>query len=202
MAKHNPQVQGAFSFVNAEGAPVSPPEPKRHVLKPPTQIEVSETSTPTTTHDVDIEPDEASWTIQEPETENIYSKEEPIPEAIIKEQTLKVVWETIDSEDIEVPNTDHLSSETLPDPEERKSTRGRKSAREHEIAAANVEMPDDETLFSKHYYSMRDVTAMLKENHSLIRYWETEFDVLKPKKNGKGDRFFRPVDVKKSIPDL
>ena len=37
---------------------------------------------------------------------------------------------------------------------------------------------------------------MFNENHSLIRYWESEFDILKPKKNGKGDRFFRPVDVK------
>ena len=37
---------------------------------------------------------------------------------------------------------------------------------------------------------------MFREKQSLIRYWETEFDILKPKKNKKGDRFFRPVDVK------
>ncbi|MDQ6756664.1 MAG: MerR family transcriptional regulator [Bacteroidota bacterium] len=37
---------------------------------------------------------------------------------------------------------------------------------------------------------------MFKENASLIRYWENEFDILKPKKNSKGDRFFRPEDVK------
>jgi DNA-binding transcriptional MerR regulator len=37
---------------------------------------------------------------------------------------------------------------------------------------------------------------MFKVNHSLIRFWENEFDILKPKKNGKGDRFFRPEDVK------
>ncbi|MCH5599894.1 MerR family transcriptional regulator [Niabella ginsengisoli] len=59
-----------------------------------------------------------------------------------------------------------------------------------------IEMPDDEVLFSRQYYSMGEVTTMFRENHSLIRYWESEFDILKPKKNGKGDRFFRPVDVK------
>jgi DNA-binding transcriptional MerR regulator len=37
---------------------------------------------------------------------------------------------------------------------------------------------------------------MFKENTSLIRYWENEFSVLKPKKNKKGDRFFRPEDIK------
>jgi DNA-binding transcriptional MerR regulator len=37
---------------------------------------------------------------------------------------------------------------------------------------------------------------MFKVNHSLIRFWENEFDILKPKKNGKGDRLFRPEDVK------
>jgi DNA-binding transcriptional MerR regulator len=34
---------------------------------------------------------------------------------------------------------------------------------------------------------------------SLIRYWETEFDILQPRKNRKGDRFFRPVDVKNLV---
>ena len=37
---------------------------------------------------------------------------------------------------------------------------------------------------------------MFKVNQSLIRYWENEFDILKPKKNSKGDRYFRPEDVK------
>ena len=48
---------------------------------------------------------------------------------------------------------------------------------------------------------MGEVTAMFKENHSLIRYWESEFDILNPK-NGKGDRFFRPVDVKNLYSDM
>ena len=40
---------------------------------------------------------------------------------------------------------------------------------------------------------------MFKENQSLIRYWETEFDILQPRKNRKGDRFFRPVDIKNLV---
>ena len=76
-----------------------------------------------------------------------------------------------------------------------KSSRGRKSLKDVFEADA-IEIPEDEILFKKSYYSIGDVAAMFKENASLIRYWEKEFDVLKPKKNAKGDRFFRPEDVK------
>jgi len=37
---------------------------------------------------------------------------------------------------------------------------------------------------------------MFQVNASLLRYWESEFDILKPRKNRKGDRFFRPDDIK------
>ena len=37
---------------------------------------------------------------------------------------------------------------------------------------------------------------MLKVNTSLIRFWEKEFDILKPKKNKKGNRQFTKEDVK------
>ena len=77
-----------------------------------------------------------------------------------------------------------------------KSKRGRKSLKEMGIDADLIEIPEDEILFKKQYYSIGDVAAMFKENTSLIRYWENEFDILKPKKNKKGDRFFRPEDVK------
>lgn len=59
-----------------------------------------------------------------------------------------------------------------------------------------IAVPDDETLFQKQYYSITQVSEMFGVNLSLIRLWENEFDVLKPKKNKKGDRFFRPIDVK------
>ena len=77
-----------------------------------------------------------------------------------------------------------------------KSKRGRKSLKEMGIDADLIEVPEDEILFKKQYYSIGDVAAMFKENTSLIRYWENEFSILKPKKNKKGDRFFRPEDVK------
>jgi DNA-binding transcriptional MerR regulator len=90
----------------------------------------------------------------------------------------------------------------LPVPEEavvslvKKSTRGRKSIRVLEQEADGVEIPDDEILFSKQYYAMNEVAAMFKVNISLLRYWENEFDILKPRKNRKGDRQFRPEDIK------
>ncbi|KIC89685.1 transcriptional regulator [Flavihumibacter sp. ZG627] len=58
-------------------------------------------------------------------------------------------------------------------------------------------MPTDEELFSKQYYSIGDVANMFRMNPSLIRTWTNEFDgMLQPKKNKKGDRYFRPDDVK------
>lgn len=77
-----------------------------------------------------------------------------------------------------------------------KLKRGRKSLKEMGIDADLVQIPEDEILFQKQYYSIGDVATMFKENTSLIRYWENEFSILKPKKNRKGDRFFRPEDVK------
>ena len=77
-----------------------------------------------------------------------------------------------------------------------KRKRGRKSLKEMGTVAGLIEIPEDEILFQKQYYSIGDVAVMFKENTSLIRYWENEFPILKPKKNKKGDRFFRPEDIK------
>ncbi|UEG50968.1 MerR family transcriptional regulator [Ferruginibacter lapsinanis] len=77
-----------------------------------------------------------------------------------------------------------------------KSTRGRKSIEEMNAGIDLVDVPEDEILFQKMYYSIGKVAEMFKVNQSLIRLWENEFDILKPKKNGKGDRLFRPEDIK------
>ena len=77
--------------------------------------------------------------------------------------------------------------------------RGRKSLKEIDLKADLVQVPDDEQLYKKQYYSIGEVAAMFRENQSLIRYWETEFDILQPRKNRKGDRFFRPVDIKNLV---
>ena len=77
--------------------------------------------------------------------------------------------------------------------------RGRKSLKEPVPDTGTIQVPDDEILFQKQYYSIGEVATMFRENQSLIRYWETEFDILQPKKNRKGDRFFRPVDIKNLV---
>src|SRR6476646_11016988 len=79
------------------------------------------------------------------------------------------------------------------------SSRGRKSLKDINLASDLITIPDDEELFQKQYYSIGEVATMFRENQSLIRYWETEFDILQPRKNRKGDRFFRPVDVKNLV---
>ena len=78
----------------------------------------------------------------------------------------------------------------------KKSTRGRKKLSEMSVTADLINVPEDEALFQKKYYSIGLVAEMFKVNISLIRFWEKEFDILKPKKNGKGDRHFRPEDIK------
>ena len=84
------------------------------------------------------------------------------------------------------------------------SKRGRKALKTSDENADLVRIPEDEILFQKQYYNIGDVAKMFHEKTSLIRYWETEFDILEPRKNRKGDRFFRPIDVKnlKLIYDL
>lgn len=47
----------------------------------------------------------------------------------------------------------------------------------------------------KLFYSMGEVAEMFDVNQSLIRYWESKFDILRPKKNKKGNRMFRPEDI-------
>ena len=77
------------------------------------------------------------------------------------------------------------------------SKRGRLSLKEGSEADIVIELPADEALFEKRYYSIGQVAAMFHVNHSLIRMWANEFnDYLGTKKNKKGDRYFRPEDVK------
>jgi DNA-binding transcriptional MerR regulator len=48
---------------------------------------------------------------------------------------------------------------------------------------------------SKLYYSMGEIAEKYQVKHSLIRYWEKEFDIIKPKKNKKGNRLFTKKDL-------
>jgi DNA-binding transcriptional MerR regulator len=62
-----------------------------------------------------------------------------------------------------------------------------------------IEIPEDEILYQKAYYGIGEVADMFKVNVSLIRNWEKEFDILEPRKNRKGDRFFKPSDIKNLV---
>jgi DNA-binding transcriptional MerR regulator len=77
-----------------------------------------------------------------------------------------------------------------------KSTRGRKPLKDSEAEIDAISVPEDEILFQKQYYSIGETAEMFGVNTSLIRFWENEFDILQPRKNRKGDRHFRPVDIK------
>lgn len=47
----------------------------------------------------------------------------------------------------------------------------------------------------KMFYSIGEVAKMFDVNTSLVRYWEKEFDIIKPKKNAKGNRMFTKKDL-------
>lgn len=56
-------------------------------------------------------------------------------------------------------------------------------------------LPYKETEQTRLYYTIGEVAEMFRVNASLIRFWEKEFEVLKPKKNKKGNRLFTQEDV-------
>lgn len=74
--------------------------------------------------------------------------------------------------------------------------RPRKPARQTSRVTSPVELPPDEVLYTRQYYAIGEVAAMFQLKVSVLRYWASEFDVLDLRKNRKGDRFFRPDDVK------
>lgn len=47
----------------------------------------------------------------------------------------------------------------------------------------------------KLYYSIAEVSRMFGVNQSHLRYWEKEFEQLKPKRNAKGTRFYTKEDI-------
>lgn len=53
----------------------------------------------------------------------------------------------------------------------------------------------DDTEDLKRYYSIGEVAEMFDISKSLIRFWEKEFDALRPHKNSKGDRRFTPENI-------
>ena len=56
-------------------------------------------------------------------------------------------------------------------------------------------MPYKEKIPEKIYYSIGEVANMFNVKTSLIRFWENEFDIIKPHKNKKGNRLFTKQDI-------
>ena len=57
-------------------------------------------------------------------------------------------------------------------------------------------MPYKEKEIEKKYFTIGEVADQLNVSTSLIRFWEGEFDIIKPKKNRKGNRQFTKDDIK------
>lgn len=108
----------------------------------------------------------------------------------VRVKTLKPIVETIQEEPSDV------ATEVQEMPPVKKSTRGRKSLKALDAEADLVSIPADEVLFQRQYYSIGEVAEMFRVNQSLLRFWENEFDIIQPRKNRKGDRHFRPIDIK------
>lgn len=56
-------------------------------------------------------------------------------------------------------------------------------------------MPYKKPKIEKVFYSISEVADMFDVNTSNIRFWENEFDILKPYKNKKGNRMFTVDDI-------
>jgi DNA-binding transcriptional MerR regulator len=91
-----------------------------------------------------------------------------------------------------------LNEKPAPKKEAKKaaSKRGRKSLKDMTQEASTIELPSEEVLNKKLYHSISEVSEMFGVNPSLLRYWETEFKQINPRKNKKGDRFYNLSDIK------
>jgi DNA-binding transcriptional MerR regulator len=56
-------------------------------------------------------------------------------------------------------------------------------------------LPDYDQAPEKLYYPIGEVAEIFGVNASLIRFWEKEFEILKPHKNKKGNRLFTKTDL-------
>jgi len=56
-------------------------------------------------------------------------------------------------------------------------------------------MPSHKKEITKLYYSISEIAEMFNVSKSLIRFWESEFDLLRPHKNSKGDRRFTDQNI-------
>lgn len=132
------------------------------------------------------------------ETPQPKAAEKKAVDAVVAEVQREQVKKVVATEEAK-PLVKEPVIETVPltaDGTEGRNKRGRKSFKEMDADIVMVEVPDDEILYQKQYYAISEVAKWFHVNQSLLRYWENEFTVLKPRKTRKGDRLFRPEDIK------
>jgi DNA-binding transcriptional MerR regulator len=163
--------------------------PEERKLVPP-QVILQETVEPDTPHpDRAVADKKVSGLFDLPETQPELFPVEPEPLSNLEEEEQAAAF-------LHSAQTG-IFLEIKPEmPEKPKSGRGRKSSRDQSANGDQPVIPEDQELFSKPFYGIGEVAAMFKVNTSLLRYWESEFDLLAPRKNGKGESFYRPEDIK------
>jgi len=131
--------------------------------------------------------------------------ESPLPITAVMEPALEILPENVlpaaetPIENIGTPPGKKRGRKPNPPPlvPRQASKRGRKSLQEMDASTDLITIPSEEELYTRQYYTIGQVSAMFQVNHSLIRMWSNEFDdFLQTKKNKKGDRYFRPEDIK------
>ena len=166
--------------------PVSPPAKKKPVVKDKTD----ETVVPVV---VETAPE------PEPLPAPVIEKIAPVTDPVVfadERIVVKIKAKTPEPVIIEKPQPEEPVVVTENHTTRQPGKRGRKSFREIDTEVDLIEIPDEETLKQKLYYSISEVAGWFKVNTSLLRYWENEFDVLQPRKTRKGDRLFRVEDIK------
>ena len=73
---------------------------------------------------------------------------------------------------------------------------GRVSFKEMDKQILNIQLPEEAFLKQKLYHPIQDVSNWFAVNSSLLRFWEKEFKIIKPRKNNKGDRMYTFEDIK------
>ncbi|MFN6388150.1 MAG: MerR family transcriptional regulator [Bacteroidota bacterium] len=127
-----------------------------------------------------------------PEVASIVETPVPATPTVVVSIPTPAIEETVVAEPIYVerPRQPRITIEKIA------GKRGRKSYSEIDTEVDLIEIPDEKVLSQKLYYTISEVASWFKVNTSLLRYWENEFDILKPRKTRKGDRLFRVEDIK------
>lgn len=131
----------------------------------------------------------------EPDKPNIESENEKIAESEVEVVTIGTV--PVVPANLKTQTEDNTLEANADEPKVSNLEHSGEQPTENENNGEGaLNIPPDPALYSRQYYTMRETAGMFNVNQSLLRFWENEFDILKPKKNRKGDRYFRPDDIK------